>query len=257
MQKLNVTSDLFIQNVKFASLNKNDSLVQYEYYTFEEEDYYTSEVKIEMIVTMTGEEFENFSNDLLANNEWMKGHGGNSSHYQMPEQYKDVDFFGLPSHIVEEWRKEVYCHGIAVVNEETKNYIIVDPQGYTYARYVGFTEDYQLSGKLEEFLQEMAIKQTMQEIEEEAVTITEDENGGFQISNKNCSVSYDPEDKDFSGSDLLDMNNLPRFYNQTKRSHKRAANALKEEFTKETTMYQAMSIICANGVRCRSYCAMD
>jgi hypothetical protein len=63
--------------------------------------------------------------------------------------------------------------------------------------------------------------------------------------------------KDVSGRDLTDGYNEPSFYNQTSRSIKKAWDALVKAFDAETRMYDAMGILQTNGVRCRSYCAMD
>jgi len=77
------------------------------------------------------------------------------------------------------------------------------------------------------------------------------------FSNQYCVVTYDPIEMDFSGRDLTDMNNEPRFYNKTRRSHKKAFENLKAYFSGKTTMYEAMTLITEKGVKCSSYCAMD
>lgn len=109
---------------------------------------------------------------------------------------------------------------------------------------------------INEYLKEISSpEKTMKDINTEALIKV---NGSeTMFSNSICSVTYDSEEQSFRGADLTDRNNEPRFYSQNKRSHKKAAIALNEGFTSTTTMYQAMNIICSNGVKCRSYCAMD
>lgn len=62
-----------------------------------------------------------------------------------------------------------------------------------------------------------------------------------KLENNNVSVSY----------------NLPAFYNTTKRSTKKACEALQKDFSESTTYHQAINILIANGVAIRSYCMMD
>ena len=77
------------------------------------------------------------------------------------------------------------------------------------------------------------------------------------LSNGKTSVCFHIRDKGISGSDLTDQNNLPCFYNKTVRGIEKAWEVLEKEFTPETSMYGAMTILERNNIRCRSYCAMD
>jgi hypothetical protein len=94
--------------------------------------------------------------------------------------------------------------------------------------------------------------QVQEEEEEEGLTITEE-----VVSNKLCALGIDIDGKSISGSDFTDQYNLPRCYNQTWRSYKRAWKALMNQFTEKTTMFEACTILRDNGVRMRSYCSMD
>lgn len=80
---------------------------------------------------------------------------------------------------------------------------------------------------------------------------------GSVMKNKYCFVEYDEENKKFHGGDLTDHYNEPRFYNTTKRSHKKAATALIKTFNNSTTMHDAINILEDNGIRCHSWCSMD
>lgn len=80
---------------------------------------------------------------------------------------------------------------------------------------------------------------------------------GKNLQNKHCVIEYDGNKKSFSGRDLDDQYNLPAFYNTTRRSHKKAAKALLEQFNENTTMYDAMRILRDNNISCHSWCTMD
>lgn len=84
----------------------------------------------------------------------------------------------------------------------------------------------------------------------------------YYLSNEKTSVSYSRSGSypGFSGSDLTDYANMPRFYSTKKPPLKvrdAAWIALVDEFNAETTMYGASSVLDRNGISTRSYCAMD
>ena len=94
-------------------------------------------------------------------------------------------------------------------------------------------------------------------IERDMNFTVEDMGTGLKLKNQYCIIEYNIKSQSFSGGDLTDHYNEPRFYNTTKRSHKKAAAALSKQFNGKTTMHEAMKIIQGAGVNCRSYCAMD
>jgi hypothetical protein len=111
---------------------------------------------------------------------------------------------------------------------------------------------------INEYLKDISTPEIIEVVHDISTEVMIEVNGSeITYSNSICSVSYDSSAQSFDGADLTDHNNEPRFYSQNKRSHKRAASALKTGFTSTTTMYEAMQLICNNGVKCRSYCAMD
>lgn len=78
-----------------------------------------------------------------------------------------------------------------------------------------------------------------------------------ELRNEKTVITYRPERKEIAGQDLTDLNNMPAFYTQTKRSIKKAWASLQENFNSETKMYDAMTLIEDAKVRTRSYCQMD
>ena len=244
-----VKSDLFVK-AQFANLNKRSTLAEY-CVEVESLDFYSSKCKIISVVTMSDEEYISFSNNLLENREWLAGEGGCNSDSLDTDALGIKALYELDDKQMEQWKKGVYELCIAVLNEETREWYLVNPQGYSYARYVGLP----LGFPVENYLPEQG--EAVEDKEEENFTITEQEDGGFVVSNNYCWVSYNYNEKQFLGRDYTDQNNLPTFYNQTSRSHKRAAKLLKEKFGPTTTMSQAMRIVEEGKVKCRSYCAMD
>lgn len=83
----------------------------------------------------------------------------------------------------------------------------------------------------------------------------------YILHNDICIVTYTPSadrpETTFNGQDIKDQDNLPVFYSTTSKSKKKAWEALKEQFTSNTTMHGAISILWDNGVKCHSWCRMD
>lgn len=77
------------------------------------------------------------------------------------------------------------------------------------------------------------------------------------LENAYCSVSIDVTGKSISGNDLTDSNNEPAFYNTSLRGLAKAAAALVDKWTDNTTMSQAQAILRENGLKTRYYCRMD
>ena len=77
------------------------------------------------------------------------------------------------------------------------------------------------------------------------------------LKNEKCIITYKEEQKEIFGRNLTDSYNEPAFYNNTKRSINKAWEALTEQFTENTRMYDAMKILENNNLRCHSYCMMD
>lgn len=79
----------------------------------------------------------------------------------------------------------------------------------------------------------------------------------MELRNGKTFIRINDEEKRFIGRDLTDDYNEPSFYNTTRRSFKRAKEALIKAFNDDTTMGQATQILRDNGIRTHIYCAMD
>jgi hypothetical protein len=76
------------------------------------------------------------------------------------------------------------------------------------------------------------------------------------LDNGKCYVEL-RNDKEVFGRDLTDHYNDPAFYNKTYRGLKKAWEELKDTFSVETTMHDAISILSKHNIRTHSYCMMD
>lgn len=169
--------DVFINKTYFPTLNKCNTFVDY-YIQLVNHKYNTNKVKVNKITTLYDYDFERFLNNLLNDNLFLT-EGGTNSHYNVNPKYTDEndfltpDFWGNPSE-VQKWRKESYS--VTQIIQNTKgNCILIDTQGYTYARYVGFLDN--LNGlkphnidtpKTDKFLQDKAEGEAERKAEIEA-----------------------------------------------------------------------------------------
>jgi len=130
-----VKTDLFV-NAKFPSLNKNDF---FEDYKSQLDETLVTKVLMQEIVILTNEDFEEFKYSLLNDQEWLSGKGGNDSDYKVSDDLglgRDLIWFDLTIEQQRLWIAQSYRLVIMVYNQNGEH-ILVDPQGYNYARYCG------------------------------------------------------------------------------------------------------------------------
>ena len=125
-----------IQDARFPKMNKNDWMADYDSQLSNPSDYNIERVKVTGFVNMNSEQWEVFSTNLLSNMEWLKGTGGTDSTYEFKNEYKDM-FAAMGSEEWEDWKKGAYRLAVMVCGPEGKT-VLVDCQGYSYARYVGY-----------------------------------------------------------------------------------------------------------------------
>ena len=122
----------FFVNAKFPSLNKNDWFEDYESQLDETP---VSKALVQELVILTNEDFNEFKYSLLNDQEWLAGKGGHDSEYKVSEE---LEWFQLTEEQQRNWRAKAYRLTVMVQNQEGES-ILVDPQGYKYARYCGVT----------------------------------------------------------------------------------------------------------------------
>lgn len=88
--------------------------------------------QITKVVVLSANDYDDFTHDLLEDRLWLSGEGGNDSHYKT---YHTDQIHLLNDKVeLEKWLAESYT--ICVLVTDRKRCILVDPQGYSYARYV-------------------------------------------------------------------------------------------------------------------------
>lgn len=121
-------------SVRYPSLNKCDQIEEY----LEQTESYLQRTLITEIITLSDEDYNQFTHSFLANQDWLKDKGGTNSSYESPTAKTYEQLCSNPKEL-EKWRAASYLDGLLVT--DGKNYVVVDPQGYDYARYVGFCEE--------------------------------------------------------------------------------------------------------------------
>lgn len=122
----------FIKSVKFANLNKRNTIKEYEK-EIVKGDYLFQDVKITRELYFNNiEELESFNNSLMLDFDFIDGTGGSCTDDERINDIKDFWNMSDEERDTVEW----YLKGIAVYFNNELQYII-DAQGYSYARYVG------------------------------------------------------------------------------------------------------------------------
>lgn len=122
----------------FPKLNKNCTLAEYEK---EMHSYDTETVLVCEVITFNHKEFEYFCDNLMTGFDWLNGRGGTCSDYETDLTADQL--FSNPEEL-EKYKDQVYVLGLLCVDGETGKTIVVNPEGYNYARYVGFPGTYHL-----------------------------------------------------------------------------------------------------------------
>lgn len=118
----------------YARLNKNSTIQGYVR-EVKNDDYDLELTEIKYEVRLNVKQWNDLlDGNLLTDYDWMDGKGGHNSHY-IPA--RDVEhIWQMTEEELEEWRKHAYRANCILVTCGHRS-IVVDPQGYKYARYVG------------------------------------------------------------------------------------------------------------------------
>jgi len=119
---------------QFARLNKNNTVDEYRDECRKIDGFEMVDVKVSEIVTLSPADYDDFANGLLTDYEWLSGKGGSGTRANL----REVKYF---CHYTDEeqaaFRAQAY-RDCVLVQAEGREALAVDPQGYAYARYVGF-----------------------------------------------------------------------------------------------------------------------
>lgn len=149
----------FIKSVKFANLNKRNTIKEYEKEIIKG-DYLFQDVKITRELYFNNiEELESFNNSLMLDFDFINGTGGSCTDDERINDIKDYWNMSDEERDTVEW----YLKGIAVYFNNELQYII-DAQGYSYARYVGLVWEHTKNEK-----------KVIEEVEEEKIEMNFDD----------------------------------------------------------------------------------
>lgn len=136
VKELDEKEQYFVVNSAFANLNKNNTLDQY-IEEVEKGDYSTENVKITKEVHFDNKEaLTNFSNMLLNDFDFLANTGGSFTEDNRINSM--LDYYNMDDY--EKASVKWNLKGVAVYFDN-KLQFIVDAQGYSYARYVGLTDN--------------------------------------------------------------------------------------------------------------------
>ncbi len=127
-----------IDRICFPKLNKRNTLKGYFEQLHPGQYHVQSRVMIKKVIVLTAEQYEIFSNHLLHRFEWLEECGGSDS---TAEGLSSDDYYKLSPEEQKTWEDHSYLEVVKIVCDG-KPAFFVNPEGYGYARYVGFSEDY-------------------------------------------------------------------------------------------------------------------
>jgi len=100
-------------------------------------EYSSERMKISELIKCDANTFRALSKRLMYDHEIFNGKGGTDSNYQLPKEFENVNsIWELPEQHQELWKAQAYNIGIFIYCTDLNQCIVVDPQGYKYARYV-------------------------------------------------------------------------------------------------------------------------
>lgn len=131
IKPVSTTKVEFFITAKFPTLNKQDNWIDYEKQLDETS---SMKVRVDEIITLSCGDFYNFKNSLLSDQEWLEGKGGTESTFKITRDIEN--FWEMTEEERENWRYNSFNVCVMVQDVKGRN-ILVDPQGYKYARYCG------------------------------------------------------------------------------------------------------------------------
>lgn len=118
---------------RFASLNKNCTLERYVQ-ECDGGDCYDRAVKVTHVVRMSADKYDLYAKHLMVNFPWLSELGGSDS--DVPYEGDDKAWCNESAEFKAAWLAQSYFLGVLVLSADGRA-MVVAPEGYGYARYVG------------------------------------------------------------------------------------------------------------------------
>jgi hypothetical protein len=130
---VDMTKDVFVDG-QWPAINKQDTIDEYQEEYFNE--FHDELTKINRIIFLNDENYEEFTHSFLTNRDFLgENRGGSNSFFETEKEH----FWELTDEERTEYRANAYVLADLVVNaDNTGEYVLVNQEGYGYARYVGF-----------------------------------------------------------------------------------------------------------------------
>lgn len=136
VKELEESNQYFVTSAEFADLNKNNTLDEYKEEVSKGE-YSLENVKVTKEIHFNNQEaLENFSNMLLKDFDFLANTGGSFTEDNRINSMLDYNNMDDYKRNTVQWN----LYGVAVYYENKLQFVI-DAQGYSYARYVGLTDN--------------------------------------------------------------------------------------------------------------------
>ena len=139
IEEISVNYEYLIHDVKFANLNKNDTLDSYKH-EIDKGDYYLETVQVKKLLLCSAKEFLKLGNNFLSNVDIYEKIGGSTVLDKDFKYFKHVDgkdFWEWDKVTQDLYKQKNVTVGVQVINKESGEMFIVNTEGYSYARYVG------------------------------------------------------------------------------------------------------------------------
>jgi hypothetical protein len=125
-----------VNDIYTAKMNNNDTVEAYRE-EIKAGEFYTENASITDIVTLTGEQYEYFSKNLLTDYDFLSKKGGRSLHPSDKTIPEGADFFSLTNEQREHFQKNSFSLCVKIQSEGKQN-LYINPEGYSYVRYLSF-----------------------------------------------------------------------------------------------------------------------
>jgi len=140
-----ITKEVELIQLKEPRLNKQNDWQDYVRQLDLPEDYYRVPAYVTSVKRMSADEYDEFVESFMENRPWIdeiskRGLSGNDSTYEVPAQYAGKGFYELPEDVRKAWRAEAY-ELVTEITAPNRSTFYINPQGYSYARYVLFPLD--------------------------------------------------------------------------------------------------------------------
>ena len=145
-------SQQVISTAKFPKSNKDNSIECYYRQLFDG-NYNEEKIKVQAFVVVSFEQYDFLKENFLKPSDWHENIGGSFTDDPYFDNYTQEEFEKAVStnpEALKIFRETCYSNCVAVVEENTGWTLYINTEGYSYARYVGFGERFEIPEIIDE-----------------------------------------------------------------------------------------------------------